>query len=324
MVSETLKPAPHFVNVGLDARLKPTHTQPKIFVLVIGESARAANFSLNGYVRDTNPYMAKLDTLVNFTNFYSCGVITAISIPCMLTNYTHQTYKSRNQSLYIDNILDIAQRAGYQTYWISNNGGGCMGDVCARIGNVSYYNDGRLDGAMLPEIEGLIKNAKRDLFIVVNLHGSHGASYYERYPKDFEIFSPVCRDKELQKCSHQSIVNAYDNSLVYTDYFLYQIVLALDKNKKSSVGMWYLSDHGESLGEYGQYMHGGLPYALSPDVQKHIPSMIWLGRGFEKDYKKLLANKDKPLNQDYLFDTLLDLLDIQTKDYQKELDIANQ
>ncbi|WP_180762755.1 sulfatase-like hydrolase/transferase [Helicobacter sp. 12S02232-10] len=323
LILDLLKPLPHFVYVGMDARLKPTRLHPEIFVLVIGESARAANFSLDGYDRNTNPYMEKLDSLVNFTNFYSCGVITAISIPCMLTNYTHQTYKSRNQALYIDNILDIAQRVGYETYWISNNGGGCMGDVCARIKNVKYYNDGRLDGAMLEEIEDLIKNAKKDSFIVLNLHGSHGASYYERYPKNFEFFSPVCRQKELQKCSHESLVNAYDNSIIYTDYLLYQIVQALDKNKKFSSAMWYLSDHGESLGEYGQYMHGGLPYAISPDVQKHIPSMIWLGKGFEADYKKLIINKDKLLNQDYLFHTLLDLLDIQTKDYQKGLDIAN-
>ncbi|PAF41106.1 sulfatase-like hydrolase/transferase [Helicobacter sp. 11S03491-1] len=314
------QPKPEFTHVGLDAKLDNFHK--KIFVLVIGESARGANYFLNGYSRDTNPYTKKLDSLVNFTNFYSCGVITAISIPCMLTNYTHQTYKKRDQSLYIDNILDITQRVGYETYWISNNGGPCIGDVCDRIKHISYYNDGRLDAAMLEEIKNTIKNAQNNSFIVVNLHGSHGANYYKRYSKDFEIFTPVCENQELQKCKQQDIVNAYDNSIVYTDYFIYQIVTMLKTKKNFSVGMWYLSDHGESLGEYGQYMHGGMPYFLAPDVQKHIPSMIWFGEGFEEDYKKSVAKKDKLLNQDYLFHTLLHLLDIQTSAYQKNLDIT--
>lgn len=309
-----------FVHIGLDAHLNSDHHK-EIFVLVIGESARAANYSLNGYTRETNPYTDKLDSLVNFTHFYSCGVITAISIPCMLTNYTHDTYKKRNQSLYIDNLLDIAQRAGYETYWISNNGDTCMGGVCDRIRHKIYYNDGRLDGAMLEEIDLLIKNAKQDSFIVINLHGSHGALYYQRYPKEFEKFTPVCKDKELQKCSYEEIVNAYDNSLIYTDYFVSHIVHSLQKNKDFSVGLWYLSDHGESLGEYGQYMHGGLPYPLAPEVQKHIPSMIWMGRGFQKQYDKLYKRKDDKLTQDYLFHTMIDLLDIQSDVYQKDLDI---
>lgn len=309
-----------FVHIGLDAHLSSDHHK-KIFVLVIGESARAANYSLNGYSRDTNPYTEKLDSLVNFPHFYSCGVITAISIPCMLTNYTHDTYKKRNQSLYIDNLLDIAQRAGYETYWISNNGDTCIGGVCDRIKHKVYYNDGRFDGAMLEEIDLLIKNAKQDSFIVINLHGSHGALYYQRYPKEFEKFSPVCKDKELQKCSYEEIVNAYDNSIIYTDYFVAHIVHSLEKNRDFSVGLWYLSDHGESLGEYGQYMHGGLPYALSPDVQKHIPSMIWMVRGFQTQYDKLYKRKDDKLSQDYLFHTMLDLLDIKSDAYKKELDI---
>ncbi|PAF53225.1 hypothetical protein BKH42_07170 [Helicobacter sp. 13S00482-2] len=309
-----------FTHIALDAKLS-THHHKKIFVLVIGESARAANFSLNGYSRDTNRYTEKLDSLVNFTNFYSCGVITAISIPCMLTNYTHQSYKKRNQSIYTDNLLDITQRVGYETYWISNNGDTCIGEVCARVKNITYYNDGRLDGAMLEKIDTLIKNAKDDSFIVVNLHGSHGALYYQRYPKEFEIYTPVCKEKELQKCSHQEIVNAYDNSLIYTDHFVYHITQSLKQKKDFFTGLWYLSDHGESLGEYGQYMHGGLPYPLSPDFQKHIPSLIWLGKGYEAQLDKLFKHKDDGFNHDYLFHTMLHLLDIQTDAYERQLDI---
>lgn len=321
-ISGIVKPTPSFVHVGLDAKRESGY--PKVFVLVIGESARSLNFSLNGYERATNVYTRELKRLISFTNFYSCGVITAISIPCMLTNYTHNTYTDRKLSFYIDNILDITQRVGYDVYWISNNGGACMGGVCNRIKNVSYYNDGRLDGAMLPEIEEIIKNAKQDSFIVINLHGSHGARYDERYPKEFEKFLPVCKNDELQKCSHQELVNAYDNSIIYTDYLIFQIIKALRENQKFDTALWYLSDHGESLGEYGQYMHGGLPYALSPDVQVHIPSMIWLGKGFDNNYDTLEYSKDKTFNQDYLFHTLLKFLGIKTQAYEGELDILLQ
>lgn len=317
-VLQIIRPIPHFVYVGLDA--KHEGKVPKIFVLVIGESARSLNFSLNGYNRDTNVYTSKLKHLVNFTNFRSCGVITAISIPCMLTDYTHNTYTDRKLSFYYDNILDIAKRVGYNVYWISNNGGDCMGGVCNRIKNVSYYNDGRLDGAMLPEIKKIIENARQDSFIVINLHGSHGVRYNERYPKEFEKFTPVCK-KALQECSYQEIVNAYDNSILYTDYLIFQIIEALKKNQRIDTALWYLSDHGESLGEYGQYMHGGLPYALSPDLQTHVPSMIWLGKGFNSNYDTLKRNKDKALSQDYLFHTLLNFLEITTQVYQNELDI---
>ena len=318
-LSEYIHTPKSYTPVGEDAILAP-NSNPKIFVLIIGESARAKNFEYNGYQRPTNPYTKNLKNLVNFKNFYSCGVITAISIPCMLTNLTHKTYTSRNLSLYRDNILDIAQRAGYSVWWISNNGGECMGEVCKRITHISYYNH-HLDGQMLPEITELIQKSQTNTFIVINLHGSHGTKYFERYPKDFTFFKPVCTIEELQECKQTELINAYDNSLRYTDFFISEVIQSLQKSHLNTA-LWYLSDHGESLGENSQYMHGGLPYSLAPEVQKHIPSMIWLGKGFVKPYWKNLSSKTNGnFNQDYLFHTLLHFLDIQTKDYDKNLDL---
>lgn len=310
-----------YTSVGDDAKLY-AGDRAKILVLVIGESARAKNLEFNGYTKPTNPYTKDLQTLVNFSNFYSCGVITAISIPCMLTNLTQKTYTSRNLSLYRDNILDIANNVHYDVWWISNNGGSCMGEVCKRIKNISYYDE-QFDEAMLQEIDLLIQKAKTNTFLVVNLRGSHGAKYFERYPKAFEYFTPVCKKEELQKCSKEEVINAYDNSLRYSDFVIRQIISSLQHSKLSSA-LWYVSDHGESLGEFGRYMHGGLSYAFAPKEEKHIASFIWLGKDFDRDFFDVLdKQKDKSFNQDFVFHTLLHLLHIQTKDYNAKLDMLN-
>lgn len=305
--------------VGADAKITP-NDKPKIFALIIGESARAKNFEFNNYHKPTNPFTKNLDIL-NFKDFYSCGVITAISIPCMLTDLTHQTYTSRNLSLFRNNLLDIAQNTGYDVWWISNNGGECMGKVCRNIKNISYYNQQHLDTDMLQEINTIISNTKNNTFLIINLHGSHGAKYFERYPKDFEFFHPVCKDENLQNCTQESLQNAYDNSLRYTDYFISQVISFLKESSLDS-GLWYVSDHGESLGEYGQFMHGGLPYNLAPKDQKHIPSYIWLNKELKTQfYDKIQKQTHTHLTHDTIFHTILHFLNIETKDYNKQLDI---
>lgn len=262
----------HYLSLGDDAR---SYARNKTFVLIIGESQRAKNYALNGYARDTNPYTSKISGLINFSNFYSCGVITAISIPCMLTTYTQKTYNNRKLSLYTDNLLDVAQKAGYSVHFISNNGGECMGSVCRNIKNTIYFNkDSDLDIDMLPTIQKVLENASGNTLVVINLLGSHGARYDLRYKKEFEKFTPTCKDSNLPNCTKEQIKNAYDNSIIATDFFVASVIKML-KNSKDSM-LWFISDHGESLGENGQYMHGGFPYALAPKEQKHIASMIWI------------------------------------------------
>lgn len=315
----------HYTHLGEDAT---TNAKAKLFVLVIGESARAANFPYSGYERDTTPHTAKVKNLVYFSDFTSCGVITAISVPCLLTHYPRKSYTHRNLSLYSDSVLDIAKKAGYEVYWVSNNGGECIGGVCARLDKekVIYFNQsGQLDADMLPTIKSIIaKNtlAKSNTLLVVQLQGSHGARYDLRYPKEFEIFSPVCANNELSQCQKSHIQNAYDNSLIYTDFVLASIISLLNhrEQERADIALWYMSDHGESLGEYGQYMHGGFPYSLAPQVQKQIPSFLWF-KSNPALTQKLQSIKNKPYSHDFVFHTLLGLLEINTKDYDKDLDI---
>ncbi len=309
--------------IAQDAHLSQD-TPPQIVLFVIGESARSANFSLNGYAKATNPYTRTLNT-ISFKDFYSCGVITAISVPCMLTHYTHQTYTNRNLSLYVNNILDIAQSVGYEVWYLGNNGGKCVGGCDRNIAHKILYPSNSLDEVMLPDIEHIIQNAqkhKKNTFIIAHQYGSHGAAYASRYPSNFEHFTPACKQKELSKCTYEEIVNAYDNTLLYNDYLLAQMISLLQKADMRSM-LWYVSDHGESLGELGQYMHGGLGYKLAPKYQKHIPSIMWFSHQWGNIPTLALAQQEKTLNHDYVFHTLLHLLGIQTQDYDKNLDILS-
>ncbi|WP_051420554.1 phosphoethanolamine transferase [Helicobacter pametensis] len=314
-----------YTQVGLDARLESS-SRPKFIVFVIGESARGMNFSLNGYKQNTNPLLAKEASLVSFRHFSSCGVITAISVPCMLTDYTHKTYTKRYLSDFRDNILDITQRVGIQTYYIGNNGGGCIGNICVRLPkeHVKFYNDGNLDGVMLEDLSAIAKTAKGDTFVILHQMGSHGQSYYKRYPKEFARFTPTCNSAQIQDCSHESLINTYDNTILYTDFFLKESIQRLKQlQNRFDVMLWYVSDHGESLGESGMYMHGGLPYFLAPKTQTQVPSIVWFGRGFEWAYKMMKPREDEELSQDYVFHTLLGLFGIKTKARDSSLDLTH-
>lgn len=140
-----------------------------------------------------------------------------------------------------------------------------------------------------------------------------------RYPQEFEFFTPICTQSNLQECSRESLLNAYDNSLRYTDFLIAQIIKEV---QNLNAFVWYISDHGESLGENGMYMHGGLPYMLSPKEQTHIPSLLYVSDPSQRALAK--RRQDERLNHDYVFHTLLHLLGIHTQDYEARLDILRQ
>jgi len=151
--------------------------------------------------------------------------------------------------------------------------------------------------------------------------GNHGPAYYKRYPEAFERFTPTCQTNQLEECSQEEIANAYDNALLYTDYFLSQTIGLLKKYEDSiDTAMLYMADHGESLGEGGLYLHG-LPYFIAPDTQKHVASVLWLGKGFPLDKEKLRKVASNEFSQDNLFSTLLGLFDVQSQVYEEEMDI---
>lgn len=344
--------------IGKDARvvLGDFHTtglnqrKPSLVVLVLGETARAMNFSLNGYQRDTNPRLSKQD-IINFSDVTSCGTATAVSVPCMFSKYTRNEFnfdKGRQN----ENLLDVITHAGYKVIWRDNNTG-CQG-TCDRIAYEHMLEKAKSEfcklgncfdevllgslqqivdssdvdtptGDQLTKVNAVIENQRGDRFIILHTKGSHGPTYNKRYPDEFEKFSPACKTNQLLDCSRQEIVNAYDNTILYTDYVLDKSINFLKENsEKFDTAMVYISDHGESLGENNLYLHG-LPYMLAPDYQKKVPFLLWLSEGYEKTHginKECLAGKsDKALSHDNLFSSILGMLSIETEVHDNQLDI---
>lgn len=323
-----------FMKVGEDAtRDSAWAERPRksLTVLVVGESARAENFGILGYNRDTTPQMRAEQGVIAFTDVHSCGTETAVSVPCMFSNMGRKNYDASTAKTE-EGLLDVLKRAGIDVIWRDNQSG-CKG-TCDRVTlqDVSNLKDPGLcansecrDEILLQGLQNFIEHLDKDTVLVLHQMGSHGPEYFKRYPKEFEKFTPVCESNALDKCSRESIVNGYDNTLLYTDHVLASLIDILRRNQASvDTAMIYLSDHGESLGEYNLFLHG-TPYMLAPDQQKHVPMMVWFSdsyqRSFALDTGCLQQTRNAPLSQDNLFHSMLGLLKVHTHVYDPSLDM---
>lgn len=323
------------VKIGADAHKGPMVTasaKKTLVVLVVGETARAENFSLGDYTRDTNPQLQK-QQVIYFPHATSCGTETAISVPCMFSNMPRAHYDA-NLAHHQEGVLDILAHAGVSVLWRENDGG-CKG-ACDRVPHTDmtqwhlpqYCHDGFCqDDVLLHRLDNYVDGLNNDGMIVLHQMGSHGPAYYLRYPAQFRRFTPTCDSNQIQDCDHQALVNTYDNSLLYTDDMLSRTI---DKLKglsdRFNVALVYLSDHGESLGERGMYLHGA-PYVFAPSQQTHIPLLMWMSPGYAAAYhinQSCLRQQASSANvsQDNLFHTVLGLFNIQTQQYQPQLDIV--
>lgn len=250
-----------------------------VVVLVIGETARAKNFSVYGYERQTNPLIAASDAIV-LPNSKACSTYTTASIHCMLSH----TGAPRGA---IEPLPSYLQRHNVEVVWRTNNWGEpniiveqYVKSPILRAICTSEYCDH--DEVLLTGLVDRIESASKDnVLVVLHTKGSHGPAYHSRYPKDFERFKPACKSVELNNCTSAELTNAYDNTIVYTDYFLNSTIDQLKRLSDRSTVMLYVSDHGESLGEFGLYLHG-TPNAIAPAVQLDIPFIIWMSDRFKK------------------------------------------
>ena len=231
----------------------------------------------------------------------------------------------------MSNVLDLISHAGANVIWLENNSS--SKSVADRI-IFKDYRTSKLNPKCNPECrdEGMLINLqdyideqnKKDTLIVLHTMGSHGPAYYKRYPEEFEVFKPVCKTNQLNECTNKEINNAYDNTIVYTDYFLSKVIELLKRNsKESDTAMYYVSDHGESLGEGGLYLHG-MPYFMAPDEQIEVPAFMWFDDSFSSllDIEFIRKNAALPHSHDNLFHTLLGLMDVETELYQKDMDLT--
>jgi lipid A ethanolaminephosphotransferase len=328
--------------VGEDAQLGERYAAQQrgpLLMIVVGETARAQNWQLNGYARPTTPRLAQRmaqGDLVNFSNVRSCGTNTQVSVPCMFSPLTRD--QGGNQMPEQENLLDVLQRAGLAVLWLDNQSG-CKG-VCDRVPNVDtrtlqlpvLCGDGECaDTAMLDGLDARIEaldpvRRAKGVVLVMHQMGSHGPAYFKRRPADLKPFQPECASATLSDCAADQLVNSYDNTLVQTDAFLDQSLQWLQARADSGAndtGLIYMSDHGESLGENGLYLHG-VPYALAPEQQIHVPMVAWLSPGLQARNGVasdcLRKRSAEPVSHDNLFHTVLGLMDVQTQVYVPSLD----
>ncbi|GEA08686.1 hypothetical protein KUL42_34470 [Alteromonas sp. KUL42] len=299
--------------------------EPHTTVVVVGETARADKFASNGYYRQTTRNIESLGA-VSFSHVESCGTATAVSVPCMFSRLNREEYESRVADKQ-DNALDVIQRAGVNVTWIDNNSS-CKG-VCKRVETIEFdpTRDPNLcngefcfDQILLNELRSeLQKKPDQNRIIVLHMIGSHGPTYYLRYPPEFARFLPDCPSSDIQHCSEEQLINTYDNTIVYTDYIIGQVIEMLSDVPDSS--MLYVSDHGESLGENGIFLHG-FPYSLAPEAQTHVPLVFWNSHFDNTQFKACVEQRSQqPFSHDNLYDTLLGLTHITSRSYQSDMDI---
>lgn len=315
--------------VATDAHISKDDRHRELIVLVIGETARADRFSINGYARDTTPRLREANA-ISLPDFRSCGTSTAISVPCMFSPRGMARFDPK-KAAEEENLLDVLQRAGVNVLWLDNNSD--SKGIALRVPYRDYKFPGtntvcdsecRDEGMLVPLQDYIDSHPAGDIVIVLHQMGNHGPAYHKRYPPAFEQFRPACKSKDLSLCSREEIGNAYDNAILYTDHFLGKAIELLKRNDaKFETALFYLSDHGESLGEGGLYLHG-LPRSLAPDSQVHVPAILWFGSSFDGlDREALMRKRRQRFTHDHLFHTVLGFLEVRTSSYKPELDILD-
>ena len=334
--------------IGADARLLPRAEggKPPLLLFVVGETARAMNFSLNGYARPTTPELARLPStsLFSLRQVSSCGTATAASLPCMFAPQGRADFDADKPQ---ENLLDVLQRAGLAVLWLDNQSG-CKG-LCDRVPNSTTaklpqgasalpaglchkdeLGDECFDEALLHEVDKRIAalepaRVARGVVLVMHQMGSHGPAYFKRSPPDLKRFQPECRSNQLQECPREEVVNGYDNTIATTDRLLARAIGWLQTQQaRFDTGMLYVSDHGESLGENGLFLHG-MPYALAPREQTHVPMILWVPENgaLAASLKPgcLQGLLDKPASHDNLFHTAMGWVGARADVYKPEQDL---
>lgn len=323
-----------FNEIGSDATLSSNfknQKKPNLTVVVVGETARSQSFSLGNYSRPTNSELINKD-IIYYDNVSACGTSTAVSLPCMFSkleraNYSYETGSSQ------ENVLDVIQRAGYAVEWIDNNTGDKGLADRAIYTQVTYADDAKfcgegecIDGILVQEVEKRLPKIKNNTLLVLHQIGSHGPSYYLRYPREFEKFKPACKTSNFFDCTREEIVNAYDNSIAYTDKVIADLISLLQKQDQINTSMMYISDHGESLGENGLFLHG-TPYFMAPEEQTKVPMILWLSENYKSmtsiETACLKTKSTREYSHANFFHSLLAMTGVQTVEYKPSLDIFN-
>ena len=289
-----------------------TDHEKAVVVLVIGESARKANFQLYGYQRDTNPLLSKQEGLKVY-QANACATYTTAGTKAILEPID-------SGDLY-ELLPNYAFRTGVDVSWRTYNWGEPPIHIDEYLTDVDlgkmYPDVNRdYDGILFAGLRERILSSKKDkVLIILHTSTSHGPKYADKCPKEFHVYQPV-----------DNLVNAYDNTIRYTDFLLDGLINTLRGLTDWHTAMIFISDHGESLGENNMFMHG-LPMKLAPKEQYEIPFLVWTSDNFRR-YKPTAQSQEAPagelpalLEQHYIFHSVLDLLSIQSPAYNEKFDI---
>jgi lipid A ethanolaminephosphotransferase len=302
--------------------------KPMLTVLVIGETSRAQNWGMGGYAKDTTPELIARKVSY-FTDVSSCGTSTAVSVPCMFSMYPRSDF-SDYKALSTENLTDVLAHAGLDVRWFDNDTGAYR--VADRIPyeflpdtkDPRFCSGGEcLDQILVDRLARELPQIKSNAVIVLHELGSHGPEYHGRYSSDLERFKPACQSAQFADCTRDEIVNAYDNTIAYTDHVLAGIIDLLGAHPEFASSMVFVSDHGESLGENGIYMHGA-PYFIAPSTQTQIPMLAWFSGAYQSvmptSLSCLEAEHGSPLSHDNFFHTVLGMTGVSTSVYDRKFD----
>ena len=317
----------------LDVRLAPAVAQrkPALVVLVMGETARADRFSFNGYERDTNRYTRARD-VVNFPSVVSCGTSTAESVPCIFSGLGQAKF-SHAAAMGSESVMGAMQRLGIDTFWRDNSTG------CKSVCDEQHFEQranwthpdlcdatGCFDELLLEDFDALLADSEHDHLIVLHQRGSHGPAYNTDVPQWAKEFFPECDLPNLRNCDRAAINNSYDNTILYTDFFVSRVIDELSRRSAEfDTAVLYVSDHGESLGENGLYLHG-FPYSMAPREQIEVPMLFWASPGFYADRAHvdpqcLRRSAEHDTSHDAIFHTLLPIFGLESPLYDEGLDL---
>lgn len=319
-----------FQSIAMDAKKIPSVDphKPKLLVMVVGETARGDHLQINGYAKPTTPNLEKWmqsGHLISFQQATSCGTSTAYSVPCMFSALGEDDY-SPTKAKQQENVLDVLKRVGVEVLWLDNNSD--SKGVADRVAYQSYKNSDNnpvcdvecRDEGMLANLDEFVgQHPQKDMVVVLHQMGNHGPAYFKRVPESFRRFTPTCDTNELSECTQDALKNTYDNAILYTDEFLQKTIDWLKNYSQYETAMIYASDHGESLGENGIYLHG-LPNFMAPQEQRDIPMLVWMNDTNNAKFANAQQKQALATNHDALFHSILSFMDVDTQLYQAELD----
>ncbi|WP_151760466.1 phosphoethanolamine transferase [Acinetobacter junii] len=326
----------HNANFKFNASSRSDSTQKQVYVLIIGETSRRANWSLNGYTRLTNPKLSQQKNLVNFSNMLAISSATRSAVPMILTRKPAEqvyTYNFPEKS-----IISAFKEAGFKTYWLSTQQQFGAFDTSTSVyakeadqviflNKANYTDAGEYDDVLIPVLNKIIHSNEQKQFIVIHTLGSH-YNYAHRYPKEYDIFKPSLNDLSkysLQELKYkQQLVNSYDNSILFTDHVLNNMIEILKQQKQAESFLFYSSDHGEDLFDKrcGKSGHG-----LDTQHNLEIASFAWYSDLFASQHPSqiayLIQNKDRKINQTAIFPTLIQAAKIHIPEYTEEKSILS-